>query len=167
MVSVIYKKRALPIAWIVVRGKKGHFPETAHIALIQEVERLVPDVRRWSLQAMGNSTGFICRQPYTNGAGVMYAARARISSSSWTVRNTAVKTSLRWSSLMDTLWPRKSCLLMTNMAQFPALAGLVGKGLQRSSILGDKHRLCRAGLPVLSQTVLHRDVLLGPKEPRI
>ena len=27
MVSVIYKGRALPIAWTVVKGKKGHFPE--------------------------------------------------------------------------------------------------------------------------------------------
>jgi hypothetical protein len=43
MVSVIYKKRALPIAWIVVQGKKGHFPQQAHIALIEEVERVVPD----------------------------------------------------------------------------------------------------------------------------
>lgn len=43
MVSVIYKKRALPLVWIVVQGKKGHFPQQAHIALVQEVHRLVPD----------------------------------------------------------------------------------------------------------------------------
>ena len=43
MVSVIYKGRALPIAWTVVKGKKGHFPEDAHIDLVQQVKSLVPE----------------------------------------------------------------------------------------------------------------------------
>jgi hypothetical protein len=30
MESVIYGKRALPIAWIVVQGNKGHYPEEIH-----------------------------------------------------------------------------------------------------------------------------------------
>jgi len=42
MVSVIYKKRALPIAWIVVKGSKGHFPEEAHVQLLAQVHRMVP-----------------------------------------------------------------------------------------------------------------------------
>ena len=37
MVSVIYQKRALPVAWIVVEGGKGHFPEAAHVALVEQV----------------------------------------------------------------------------------------------------------------------------------
>ncbi|QTA89965.1 transposase [Desulfonema magnum] len=43
MVSVIYKKRALPLAYIVVRGKKGHFPEKTHIELIKEVYNIMPE----------------------------------------------------------------------------------------------------------------------------
>jgi len=27
MVSLTYQKRAIPIAWLVVKGKKGHLPE--------------------------------------------------------------------------------------------------------------------------------------------
>jgi hypothetical protein len=27
MVSAVYQRRALPIAWLVVKGRKGHFPE--------------------------------------------------------------------------------------------------------------------------------------------
>ena len=42
MVSLLYHRRALPIAWVVVEGKKGHFPEDTHVALIQEVQALVP-----------------------------------------------------------------------------------------------------------------------------
>ena len=42
MVGVVYKKRALPIAWIVVKGSKGHFPEEAHVQLLNEVYAMVP-----------------------------------------------------------------------------------------------------------------------------
>lgn len=43
MVSVIYKKRALPIAWIVVQGHKGHFPEETHVSLLEQVHDIVPE----------------------------------------------------------------------------------------------------------------------------
>jgi len=43
MVSVIYKKRALPITWIVVKGNKGHFPEEAHVQLVEQVHQIVPE----------------------------------------------------------------------------------------------------------------------------
>ncbi len=43
MVSVIYKGRALPLGWIVVKGSKGHFPEETHIALVEQVAELVPE----------------------------------------------------------------------------------------------------------------------------
>ena len=43
MVSVIYKKRALPIAWVVVQGSKGHFPEDTHLRLVEHVHDIVPE----------------------------------------------------------------------------------------------------------------------------
>ncbi len=43
MVSVVYKGRALPIAWTVVKGNKGHLPEEVHIDLVQQVKRFVPE----------------------------------------------------------------------------------------------------------------------------
>jgi hypothetical protein len=43
MVSVIYQGRSLPIAWLVVRGKKGHFPQHMHIQLVEEIKRIVPE----------------------------------------------------------------------------------------------------------------------------
>jgi len=42
MASVIYQKRALPIAWLVVPGKKGHLPEEAHVQLLEHLHRWVP-----------------------------------------------------------------------------------------------------------------------------
>ena len=43
MVSVLYKRRALPLAWIVVAGTKGHFPETMHVELLEQVQALIPE----------------------------------------------------------------------------------------------------------------------------
>jgi hypothetical protein len=42
MLHVVDKGRALPLAWGVRRGKKGHFPEDLHIALITQVQELIP-----------------------------------------------------------------------------------------------------------------------------
>lgn len=42
MVGVLYKKRALPIAWIVYRGKKGHTTAQRHIQALEKVMPLLP-----------------------------------------------------------------------------------------------------------------------------
>jgi hypothetical protein len=42
MVSVLYGRRALPIAWVVVPGGKGHCPTQTHLALLAQVLALVP-----------------------------------------------------------------------------------------------------------------------------
>jgi len=38
---VVYKGRALPLAWVGRRGKKGHCPEALHIALMEQVQALI------------------------------------------------------------------------------------------------------------------------------
>lgn len=43
MISVIYKKRALPIVWMVVEGTQGHFPEERHIQLVEQVSQSIPE----------------------------------------------------------------------------------------------------------------------------
>ncbi len=43
MVSVVYQGRSLPIAWMVVKGNKGHLPEDAHVDLVEEVQKLIPE----------------------------------------------------------------------------------------------------------------------------
>jgi hypothetical protein len=42
MVSVVYKHRALPIAWLVVKGNKGHFPCDTHVRLLNRVQAMIP-----------------------------------------------------------------------------------------------------------------------------
>ena len=43
MLSVLYKKRALPLAWLVSQGNKGHFSEEDHITLIEQVKEIIPE----------------------------------------------------------------------------------------------------------------------------
>lgn len=57
MVSVIYKQRALPVAWIVAKRRKGHFPEKIHIDLMREVQHLIPDGARVVLLGDGEFDG--------------------------------------------------------------------------------------------------------------
>lgn len=42
MVGVIYHKRAIPLAWIVYRGKKGHTDAEHHIAILTHLLPLIP-----------------------------------------------------------------------------------------------------------------------------
>jgi hypothetical protein len=42
VISVVYHRRALPIAWVVVRGSKGHFPADTHVRLLREVVERLP-----------------------------------------------------------------------------------------------------------------------------
>jgi hypothetical protein len=42
MVGVLYKKRALPLAWVVYQGKKGHTTAQRHIEALAKVLPLVP-----------------------------------------------------------------------------------------------------------------------------
>ncbi len=42
MLRVVYHGRALPRCWVVVRGAKGHFPETTHQELLAQLQTIMP-----------------------------------------------------------------------------------------------------------------------------
>ena len=74
LVSVVYKKRALPIAWIVVKGKKGHFPEDTHVQLTEQVRDLVPEDCDVVFLGDGEFDG-ITLQAAVDGYGWKYVSR--------------------------------------------------------------------------------------------
>jgi hypothetical protein len=43
MLHVISQGRALPLAWRVRQGPKGHFPEDLHIALVARIQACLPE----------------------------------------------------------------------------------------------------------------------------
>jgi hypothetical protein len=74
VVGLVYKQRALPIAWIVVKGKKGHLPEELHIELIERVRPLIPQEAQVRVIGDGEFDG-IGFQATLNGWGWKYALR--------------------------------------------------------------------------------------------
>jgi hypothetical protein len=57
MMHVVYKGRALPLVWQVRKGKKGHFPEDMHIALVEQLYDLIPTGARVVLLGDGEFDG--------------------------------------------------------------------------------------------------------------
>jgi hypothetical protein len=77
MLHVVYHGRALPLAWMVRRGKKGHFPEDLHIALGKHVQAFVPAGRPVVLLGDGACDG-VGLQHTLHRAGWSYVCRTGI-----------------------------------------------------------------------------------------
>ena len=74
MLHVVYTGRALPVAWLVRQGKKGHFPEDSHIALVKQVEELLPE--RAPVVLLGDGACYGTDLPHTlEDAGWSYVCR--------------------------------------------------------------------------------------------
>jgi hypothetical protein len=74
MLHVIYKGRALPLAWRVRRGPKGHFPEDLHIALVELIRACLPEGTQVVFLGDGEFDGTTL-QKTLNDAGWLYACR--------------------------------------------------------------------------------------------
>ena len=92
MVSLLYAHRALPIAWLVVKGAKGHFPAETHVALLREVKALVPDTARVTFLGDGEFDSPEL-QAEADGYGWAYVCR--------TAKNIQIQDDGEWSSLAD------------------------------------------------------------------
>jgi hypothetical protein len=78
MMHVVYKGRALPVAWLVRHGKKGHFPEALHLALVEQVQALIPAGASVVLLGDGEFDG-IDLQHTLEDAGWSYVCRTAMS----------------------------------------------------------------------------------------
>lgn len=57
MITLVYKQRGLPIVWTVAKRRKGHFPESIHIELMNRVRELIPEGARVVLLGDGEFDG--------------------------------------------------------------------------------------------------------------
>jgi hypothetical protein len=57
MASLVYRGRAIPLAWIVVRGTKGHLPQEMHCALVAQLHALIPPGSEVTLLGDGEFDG--------------------------------------------------------------------------------------------------------------
>ncbi len=74
MIHVIYKGRALPLAWRVRRGPKGHFPEELHIALVTLIRACLPEGTQVVFLGDGEFDGMTLQATLTE-AGWGYVCR--------------------------------------------------------------------------------------------
>jgi hypothetical protein len=78
MLHVVYKGRALPLAWRVRQAPKGHFPEDLHIALVELVREVIPEGTKVVFLGDGEFDG-TALQATLNEAGWSYACRTAMS----------------------------------------------------------------------------------------
>ena len=74
MLHVIYKGRALPLAWVVRQCPKGHAPEALHIELVELVRTLIPEGTKVVFLGDGEFDGTDL-QKTMNESGWFYACR--------------------------------------------------------------------------------------------
>jgi hypothetical protein len=92
MVSLLYAHRALPIAWLVIQGAKGHFAAETHVTLLREVKALVPDGAQVTFLGDGEFDSPEL-QAEADGYGWAYVCR--------TAKNIQIQEDGAWSSLED------------------------------------------------------------------
>jgi len=78
MIHVVYKGRALPLAWRVRQGPKGHCPEDLHIALVQLICALIPPGTQVVFLGDGEFDGTALQKTLTD-AGWSYVCRTAVS----------------------------------------------------------------------------------------
>ncbi len=78
MIHVISKGRALPLAWRVRQGPKGHCPEALHIAVVELISTVVPEGAKVVLLGDGEFDG-TALQATLNEAGWSYVCRTALS----------------------------------------------------------------------------------------
>src|SRR5438093_10079203 len=78
MIHVLYKGRALPLAWRVRQGPKGHFPEDLHIAVVALMREVIPEGAKVVFLGDGEFDRTTL-QATLNEAGWSYACRTALS----------------------------------------------------------------------------------------
>src|SRR2546428_10504189 len=93
MIHVIYKGRALPLAWRARQGPKGHFPEDLHIALVALMRACLPEGTQVVFLGDGEFDGTTLQETL-NEAGWFYACGTTPSTeATWEVETISLDTS--------------------------------------------------------------------------
>ena len=148
MIHVVYKGRALPLAWRVRQAPKGHFPEELHIALVELISGLIPAGAQVVLLGDGEFDGTRLQQTLQQ-AGWSYACRTATSTvATWegeTFRLDALGACLKPGRLIELkggpLHPRG---VWSNPG-----AVLLGQGVSRAAVFGQQYGHSRGSLSLV------------------
>jgi hypothetical protein len=70
MLHVVYKGRALPLAWRVCQSPKGHCPEALHIAMVELMSTLIPEGTKVGFLGDGEFDGTALQHTERDGLGL-------------------------------------------------------------------------------------------------
>jgi hypothetical protein len=96
MIHVLYKGRALPLAWRVRGCPKGHFPQALHIEGVEVIRDLIPEGTEVVFLGDGEFDG-VGLQETLNDAGWLYACRTSASTTATWQGETLALEELGWS----------------------------------------------------------------------
>ena len=97
MIHVVYKGRALPLAWRVRQAPKGHFPEDLHIAVVELIREVIPEGAKVVFLGDGEFDGTALQATHYE-AGWFYVCR------------TAMNTTVTWDGTTFRLDTLGACL---------------------------------------------------------
>src|SRR5256712_1705561 len=83
MIHVIYKGRALPLAWRVRQGPKGHFPEDLHIALVALMRACLPEGTQVVFLGDGEFDGTTLQETLNEAAWFYVCRTAQSTVATW------------------------------------------------------------------------------------
>ena len=86
LLSVQYRGRALPIGWLALKGKKGHFAQEKHIQLVSAVQKLIPAGSDVIFLGDGEFDGTKLQEKL-DGVGWKYACRTASNTFCMTAKN--------------------------------------------------------------------------------
>jgi hypothetical protein len=107
LVSVAYGNRALPLAWLVVEGSKGHLSDDVHLQLLHRLFPLVPRYSEVVLLGDGEFESILFQQTL-EAAGWTYVCR--------TARHLPVQLDGDWQVIGDLACCSGVCTLYTDVA---------------------------------------------------
>lgn len=74
VISVLHQKRALPLCWLLVKGQKGHLPQSLHLQLVQKAIQILGTQRQVIFLGDGEFDGTLLQET-VGQAGWEYVCR--------------------------------------------------------------------------------------------
>ena len=160
MVSVLYAGRALPLAWLVIAGEKGHFPAETHVTLLREVYTRIPigatvvllgdgefDSPEWQTEATRYGWDYVCRtakniQISADGDAWLSLEDLGVTRGSRVVRKGVLFTKKAYGPVMVIAWWERAysepIYLVSNLASVQAACDWYRKRAQIETFFSDQ-----------------------------
>ena len=166
MLHVVYKGRALPLAWRVRQSAKGHCPEDLHIAVVALMSTVIPKRAKVFFLGDGEFDGT--------------ALQATLSELGWSyVCRTAMSTTATWEGETFRLDVLGACLQPGRLIESQRGldhtrcvwsshgAVVLGHGVSRAAVSGEQSGDSRGGVSLVSKALPYRDLFRRPEKSRL